>query len=141
MGAQQGFQHHALGVPGGLPGESLMAVYVDNMRARYGRMILCHMIADTDQELRDMAARIGVQQRWHQGDHFDICLEKRALAIAAGALEITLRECAAMRIRRRRTGELGAPGDAMAWVMEAGVRATAAKDAVPQPLFSDQHGS
>lgn len=84
-----------------------MAVYVDNMRARYGRMIMCHMIADTDQELRDMAARIGVQLHWHQGEHFDVCLEKRALAVAAGAQEIAFRQCAAMRIRRRYTGALG----------------------------------
>lgn len=93
-----------------------MAVYVDNMRARYGRMIMCHMVADSNQELTDMAARIGVQLRWHQGDHFDICLEKRALAVAAGAQEITLRQCAAMRARRRHTGTLGVPGEALAWL-------------------------
>lgn len=86
-----------------------MAVYVDDMKARYRRMIMCHMIADTDEELRTMAEKIGVQQKWHQGDHFDICLEMRAKAISAGAIEITLRQCAAMSFVRKITGELGKP--------------------------------
>lgn len=84
-----------------------MAVYVDDMRARYGRMVMCHMMADTDAELRAMADKIGVRQRWHQGDHFDICLQKRALAVAAGAIEVTQRELAAIRIRRRKPSNVG----------------------------------
>ena len=80
-----------------------MAVYVDDMRAPFGRMIMCHMIADDDAELRAMADRIGVQRRWHQypgtpRSHFDICLSKRALAVAAGAVEIE----SIMLERRRR---------------------------------------
>ena len=74
-----------------------MAVYVDDMRRTYGRMVLCHMMADTDKELRAMATKIGVHQRWHQGDHFDICLQKRAMAVAAGAIEVTQRELVVMR--------------------------------------------
>lgn len=69
-----------------------MAVYVDDMRAKYGQLIMCHMMADTDQELRDMAHKIGVQQKWHQGDHFDICKSKRVLAVKNGAIEITQRQ-------------------------------------------------
>lgn len=95
-----------------------MTVYVDDMRAKFGRMIMCHMIADTDEELRSMAQRIGVAQRWHQGDHFDICLEKRALAVAAGAVEVSMRQCGAMNIRRRATGALGPPATAMDWVRD-----------------------
>lgn len=79
-------------------------------------MVMCHMIADTDAELRTMAERIGVQQKWHQGDHFDICLEKRALAISFGAVPVTQRQLGSMVIRKRRTGELGKPEDAVAWV-------------------------
>jgi hypothetical protein len=56
----------------------MMAVYVDDMRAEFRRMKMCHMIADTDVELRLMADKIGVAQQWHQGDHFDIALSKRA---------------------------------------------------------------
>jgi hypothetical protein len=58
-----------------------MTVYVDDMRARYGRMVMCHMVADTEAELHAMADRIGVARRWYQGDHYDVCLAKRALAL------------------------------------------------------------
>lgn len=90
-------------------------VYVDDMRAPFGRLIMCHMIADTDAELRAMATRIGVQQRWHQGDHFDICLSKRELAIKAGAVPITWRQAGCMSRRRKVTGSLGSPEDAQRW--------------------------
>lgn len=73
-----------------------MPVYVDDMRAKFGRMIMCHMVADTDAELHTMAARIGVARKWHQKpgtvhSHYDIALSKRALAVAAGACEIDRR--------------------------------------------------
>ncbi len=72
-------------------------VYVDDMRARYGRMIMCHMIADTSDELHAMAGRLGVARRWCQREgtrkeHYDICLGKRALAVALGARQITQRD-------------------------------------------------
>lgn len=81
-------------------------VYVDNMRAGYGRMIMCHMIADSTEELLAMADRIGVQRKWLQKantpeEHFDIAQVKRAAAVRAGAQEITMRELA-QRIRARR---------------------------------------
>lgn len=84
-----------------------MTVYVDDMRAKFGRLIMCHMIADTDEELHAMAQRIGVARRWHQKpgthqSHYDICLTKRALAVAAGAVEITMRDTARI-CRERRT--------------------------------------
>lgn len=76
-----------------------MSVYVDDMRAPYKGMLMCHMIADTPQELMAMADRIGVKRKWiqHQGtpkEHFDICLAKRAEAVRAGAIELTERELA-----------------------------------------------
>lgn len=77
-----------------------MSVYVDNMRAPFGRLVMCHMWADTRQELFAMADRIGVARRWFQRpdsvglpgmtaswEHFDIAQSKRALAVAAGAIE------------------------------------------------------
>lgn len=72
-----------------------MTVYVDNMRARFGRMIMCHMVADSEEELLAMADRIGVQRRWHQypgtpRSHFDICRSKRDLAVQNGAREVGL---------------------------------------------------
>lgn len=73
-----------------------MAVYVDDMRASFGRMKMCHMVADTEAELADMATRIGVDLKWWQykgtyKSHFDICLSKRRLAVALGAKEGTMR--------------------------------------------------
>lgn len=70
-----------------------MSVYVDDMRAGYGRMVMCHMLADTDDELHAMAAQIGVARRWHQKartphSHYDVCLAKRQSAVRAGAIEI-----------------------------------------------------
>jgi hypothetical protein len=102
--------------------EIMMAVYVDDMKAGYGRMKMCHMLADTDEELHAMADRIGVARKWHQkppkasDSHYDIALGKRALAVAAGAVEITWRQAGCMSARRRATGELGKPEDAVEWV-------------------------
>lgn len=93
-----------------------MTVYVDNMRASYGRLIMCRMIADTDEELRAMADKIGVLQKWHQGDHFDISLTKRKLAVEAGAVQVTRRQLASMNMRRRFTEVLGSPIYAEQWV-------------------------
>lgn len=82
-----------------------MPVYVDDMKARYGRMTMCHM-ADSDDELHAMAAKIGISRRWHQKpgtpqSHYDICLTKRAAAIQFGAREITQREAGHL-IRQKR---------------------------------------
>jgi hypothetical protein len=106
-----------------------MTVYVDNMRAPYGRLILCHMIADTEAELHAMADQIGVARKWHQGDHYDIAMSKRALAVAAGALEITWKQAGCMCARRKAMGELGLPGEAIAWVQERMRRRKAATEA------------
>lgn len=69
-------------------------VYVDDMRAPFGRMLMCHMVADTPAELFAMADAIGVARRWIQypgtvGVHFDIALTKRALAVKHGAREVS----------------------------------------------------
>ena len=74
-----------------------MAVYVDDAKVPFGRMVMCHLVADSAAELRAMADAIGVSGKWlqHAGthrEHFDICLSKRALAVRAGAKEVTTRE-------------------------------------------------
>ena len=102
-----------------------MTVYVDDMRAPFGRQIMCHMLADNDDELHKMADLIGVNRRWWQspsktsGSHYDIALSKRALAVQLGAVEITLKQAAAMNARRRVTGQLGDPADAVEWLLAA----------------------
>tara|TARA_R100000655_G_scaffold109815_3_gene165721 strand:- start:3774 stop:4040 length:267 start_codon:yes stop_codon:yes gene_type:complete len=83
-----------------------MAVYVDNMQAQFGRMKMCHMIADSTEELLAMADRIGVARKWIQSagtarEHFDIAMSKRALAVEAGAVEVTMKELARMTRARR----------------------------------------
>lgn len=69
-----------------------MTVYVDDVRHRYRRMVMCHMWADTLGELLEMADRIGVDRRHLQRPpkaswvHFDVCLAMKAKAIAHGAV-------------------------------------------------------
>lgn len=84
-----------------------MAVYIDDMRAPFGRMKMCHMMADSTEELLAMADLIGVDRRWiqHPGtnhEHFDIAMSKRRLALEAGAVEVTQRELVGI-VRARRT--------------------------------------
>lgn len=92
-----------------------MTVFVDDMRAPFGRMVMCHCWAGRDvdlgfgrsgyevavDELLAMMDIIGVSRKWIQGHptlsfgkhrnaswvHFDISLGKRALAVKAGAVE------------------------------------------------------
>lgn len=83
-----------------------MAVYVDDMRAPYGRMVMCHMAADTTGELLAMADKIGVARRWLQKpgswqEHFDIAMSKRALAVQHGAIEVTRKELVKGMMARR----------------------------------------
>ena len=69
-----------------------MGVYVDDVRHRFGRMVMCHMWADSLDELLAMADRIGVARKWLQQPpkaswvHFDISLAKKELALQAGAV-------------------------------------------------------
>jgi len=79
--------------------ENNMAVYVDNFNAKYRGMIMCHVIADSTEELLDMMDKIGVQRKWIQdagtySEHFDICLSKKAIAVKPGAIEIGFRDYA-----------------------------------------------
>jgi len=74
-----------------------VSVYVDGAKNPLGRMKMCHMIADTREELVAMVDRIGVDRRHIQfvgtpREHFDICKSKRALAVKAGAIEVSPRE-------------------------------------------------
>ncbi len=70
-----------------------MSVYVDRARNGYGRMVMCHMIADTPADLHAMAEQIGIARRWFQTSppasfpHYDIAQSKRTLAVEAGAID------------------------------------------------------
>lgn len=89
-----------------------MSVYVDDMRAPFQsvpwkrRMVMCHMIADTSEELHQMAEKLELAARWLQypgtyKEHFDICLSKRKLAIHFGAQEVTRKDLVKMQLSRR----------------------------------------
>ncbi|KKK51577.1 hypothetical protein LCGC14_3113560 [marine sediment metagenome] len=82
-----------------------MAVYVDSARLPYGRMVMCHMIADTSSELHAMTSKLGLSRRWcqHEGtrkEHYDVSLSKRVQAVGWGAQEIDNRELV-QRLRRQ----------------------------------------
>ncbi len=82
-------------------------VYVDNMMAQFGQMKMCHMLADSTKELNQMADKIGVQRKWIQNpgtwqEHYDICLSKRRLAVAAGAKEIQYGKELALILERKK---------------------------------------
>jgi hypothetical protein len=88
-----------------------VTVYVDYMAApfvtRRNVMVMCHMIADTTEELLAMADRLGLRREWLQDagtyrEHFDLAKTKRALAVQHGAVEVTQRELA-QRVRGKLT--------------------------------------
>ena len=83
-----------------------MAVYVDPAQHPYGRMLMCHMMADTTEELLAMADKIGVARKWLQKagsvyEHFDISKGKRDAAVQAGAVEVTSRDLGMLISRRK----------------------------------------
>lgn len=85
-----------------------MSVYVDTARNRFGRMVMCHMVADTLDELHAMAEAIGLKREWFQGSastpHYDVSLSRRKLAIELGAIE--LERNAFVAVLRRLRGPL-----------------------------------
>jgi hypothetical protein len=106
-----------------------MGVYVDNMRAGFGRMTMCHMIADSRAELDEMADKIGVQRKWiqHEGthlEHYDVCLSKRNLAVQHGAVLLTMRELG-LRIRAKRLSRSAQAVNAGATTLEQGATESA----------------
>lgn len=87
-----------------------MAVYVDRFNAAYGRMIMCHMAADTREELLAMADVIGLRRKWIQKagteyEHFDVSGFMRKRAVRAGAIEVTSRELVKRMIQKRHNKE------------------------------------
>ncbi len=95
-----------------------MTVYIDDMHkapiGKFRRMKMSHMIADTEEELHAMADKIGVARKWYQGDHYDICMSKRTLAVQLGAREITMKQLACMAGLRRMGKPMGDPETAIA---------------------------
>lgn len=102
-----------------------MPVYVDTMKAGFTpthikgrRYTMSHLFADTREELFAMVDKIGVQRRWFQRpngpdappgmnaswEHFDIAQTKKKLAIAHGAIEVSMQAMAAFEWHRKTFG-------------------------------------
>lgn len=95
-----------------------MTVYVDTMfmpanvpnGGRQVRGVWCHLFSDSldPAELHEMAEKIGMRRSWFQHrpqrpwhDHYDVTKSKRALAVAAGAVEVDCDEMVAInRVKR-----------------------------------------
>lgn len=81
-----------------------MTVYVDDWRqpARVGRLeaVWSHLTADTDEELHEFAARLGLRREWAQHmdqpnrslHHYDVTESKRRQAIRLGAVAQSWRD-------------------------------------------------
>lgn len=81
-----------------------MAVYVDEARNPFGRMVMGHMVADTLDELHAMADAIGMRRAWYQPlsfPHYDVSVSRRRAAVALGAVVVDRRGIA-LHIRRLR---------------------------------------
>lgn len=69
-----------------------MTVYVGVPMWPFKHWIMCHMFADTDEELNAMAKKIGLRPEWIQaprdsiGPHYDISENMRRAAIKKGAV-------------------------------------------------------
>ena len=91
-----------------------MTVYVDdaqipgprNPNNRRQHLRMCHMTADSIEQLHEMADQIGVDRRHFQDKrlpHYDICRSKRQRAVMLGAAEVSSRVIVvvARRLRKR----------------------------------------
>jgi hypothetical protein len=78
-------------------------VYVDPLMNHgwklYGHPVKsCHLFADTEEELHEMARRLGLKRMWFQPQkgnsvaHYDITPKKRQRAVATGAQELGARQ-------------------------------------------------
>ena len=83
-----------------------MTVYVDNANLAFGRMIMCHVIADSDTELLSAIEKINLDKKYHQypntwKSHFDVCKSKKKLLIENGAVEISYKELGKIILNKR----------------------------------------
>lgn len=98
-----------------------MAVYLDNAKAKKGRVTYCHLFADTDLELHALAADLGVARCWfHRAGtarrHYDLPWEKRRVALLKGVVAVSRQQAVAMMRRRSMSGSLGPAHEALDWL-------------------------
>lgn len=67
-----------------------MAVYIDDAFLPFGRMKMCHLVADTVEELQAFARQLEMKSEWfqdHRIPHYDVSMQVRGKAVALGAIE------------------------------------------------------
>ena len=73
-----------------------LAPCVPNRNWRWDKS--CHMTSRDLAALHAFAARLGLRRSWYQDHpalpHYDLNERRRAAAVAAGAVEITMKQCA-----------------------------------------------
>ena len=72
-------------------------VYIGTRKYKYRNMIMSHMIADSINELMNMADYLGIDRKYFQDKpgkpHFDISQTKKEIALESGnAIEISDKE-------------------------------------------------
>lgn len=88
----------------------LVTVLVDQARWPWRGLRWAHLVSDTDtEELHGFAGRLGLRRLGFQGDHYDVTVAQRAVAVALGAEAVDSR----VLVRRLRAAGLrrgaGAP--------------------------------
>ena len=90
-----------------------MTVYVDDAIWPFRDMLMCHMVADTLEELHAMANEIGMKRAAFQDapkashPHYDVSQERRALALELGAVYVPAKVLSHAIVARRRLGNNG----------------------------------
>ena len=70
-----------------------MAILVDEARWPWRGTTWCHLVTDSHlDELHEFARLLGCRRIGFQGDHYDIDVDTRLLAVEAGAVECSSRE-------------------------------------------------
>ena len=93
-----------------------MGVYVDSLLRYPGNRIhpgraTCHLFADSLAELHDFAERLGMRREWSQIGrrgivHYDLDAERRAAALALGAVALSRRDSVAKWRRLRESAAI-----------------------------------
>ena len=85
-----------------------MAVYVDPPIWEWRGKHWCHLTADTERELHEFAARLGLRRSWFQHkahkpwqDHYDVTEGVRFKALKFGAVDLDFDEAGVRQGRRR----------------------------------------
>jgi hypothetical protein len=87
-----------------------VGVYVDEPRWFAHGRYWCHMVADTPEELDEIARKLQLKPRWKQkvgtpSEHYDLPVEGREAAVALGAIPVSSRQIVTMiRARRASSG-------------------------------------